>query len=64
MTPEELEDGIARAGERLAKADAERASAIAQLRELARQAHGVVPIKRIAELGGVTRPTVYKMLED
>jgi signal recognition particle GTPase len=68
MTPEEhaeeLTEKLFRVRDRLATADTERASAMAQLRELVREGHGVIPIKHMADLAGVTRPTVYKMLEE
>lgn len=52
------------AGERLRKADEERAAAMAELTSLARKADAEgIPKRQIALLGGVTRATVYKMLE-
>lgn len=57
-------DDLAAAGERLRKADEERTAAVAALTELARKADAEgIPKRQIALLGGVTRSTVYKMLE-
>lgn len=54
---------LRQAGAALADADAQRQRAMEQLREAVRGAAGLLPIAQIAALGGVTRPTVYKILE-
>lgn len=60
---EDLIEQLDRAGQAYAAAEAARDEALAAVAALARQAHGTVPIARIAELGRVSRPTVYKMLD-
>lgn len=62
--PPERRAALEQAGRRLAAADDERRAALEQLRDAVRVAHGTMPVKTIAELGGVTRVTVYRMLED
>lgn len=52
------------AGERLAAADAARATALVDVRKAVRAAHGTLPIAEIARLAGISRPTVYSMLEN
>ncbi len=52
------------AGRRLAAADEERAAAMAEVTRLARLAKGELPIRQIAIVTGVTRQTVYTMLDD
>lgn len=64
MTPEDARAELEQIGKRLATAEADRARAMADLKRIARTARNVVPIKHIADLAGVTRPTVYKMLEE
>jgi hypothetical protein len=65
-TTDDLRAELEAIGARLAAADEARASAMTDLRRVARAAHAgdLVPIKHIAELAGVTRPTIYKLLED
>lgn len=65
-TADELRAELEDIGARLAAADEARSAAMADLRRAARVAHAgdLVPIKQIAELAGVTRPTIYKLLED
>lgn len=41
-----------------------RADATAEFADVVRQAHGVVPIATSAGLGGISRPTIYKMVAD
>jgi Mn-dependent DtxR family transcriptional regulator len=61
---EDLIERLTRAGQAYAAADAAREEALAVVGALAREAHGTVSIAQIAELGNVSRPTVYKMLAD
>lgn len=65
MAADELRAELAAVGARLRAADEARAEAMADLRRLARAAHAddLVPIKHITELTGVSRPTIYKLLE-
>lgn len=63
MSADELRTELEAAGARLAKADAERAAAMSQVAELARAAKGELPIRQIAMAAGVTRQTVYSILE-
>lgn len=51
------------AGKRLAAANAARDAAMADVAKTVKAAHGQVPVKTIAEIVGVTRPTVYALLE-
>lgn len=62
MTADQLREQLDAAGRELQAADQARDAALAKVAALARQAHGLVPIAQIAELGRVSRPTVYKML--
>jgi hypothetical protein len=64
VTPEDARAQLADVGRRLAAADQVRAEAMADLRQVVQEARNVVPIAHMAELAGVTRPTVYKALED
>lgn len=59
---EDVAADLARVGERIRAAEAARDEAMYELQALVVQAHGTVPIARIAELAGVSRPTVYKLL--
>lgn len=63
MTPEEARTQLEAAGDRLRALGNERLATLAEIGRLARQARGLVPIAQIAELSGISRPTVYKMLE-
>ena len=65
MTSDELRAELEAVGRRLAAADTERSAAMAELKCLVRLAKGdQVPIQQIAQLGGVSRVTVYRILED
>ena len=59
---EDFTERLDRAGQVYEAAEAARDEALAAVADLAREAHGTVPIAKIAELGRVSRPTVYKML--
>ena len=60
---EHLLEQLAAAGRRLEAADAERDAAIADVTAAVSAAQGAVPIKTMADLANVTRPTVYRLLE-
>lgn len=65
MTPDEAAARLEAIGKRIREADAQRAAAMQDLVELAPAAREAgLPIRQIAMLGGVTRPTIYKLLEE
>lgn len=55
---------LAAAGERLRVAESKRSHAMDAFVAVARKAEGKVPIRQIALAGGLSRTTVYKMLEE
>lgn len=59
---EDLVTRLEAAGRELEAANSARDEALAKVTALAREAHGTISIAQIAELGRVSRPTVYKML--
>lgn len=59
---DELRDAVAAAGEELAAADEARATAVEHLTAALRAAEGQLSVSELAELAGVTRVTVYRML--
>ena len=60
----DVREQLEAAGRRLRAAEDARAAAMAEIVDLARRAQAAdVPIRQIALLSGVTRPTVYRMLE-
>jgi hypothetical protein len=63
MTPDDVRAELGSIGSRLAAADAARLAAMDDLRRLLPQARDVLPIKHVAEMVGLTRPTIYKLLD-
>lgn len=58
-----LRDAVSAAGEELAAADAARAKALEHLTAALQAAEGEVGVRELARLSGVTRVTVYRLLE-
>lgn len=59
-----IRDALRAAGERRAAAEAARDRSMDEITRLARQARAAgLPISEIAELAGVSRPTVYSLTE-
>ncbi|KRB73093.1 hypothetical protein ASE01_20165 [Nocardioides sp. Root190] len=63
-TPEEARQLLQQIGAGFAKAEGERQLAMQRLQVSIRAFADVVPISQIAELTGLSRPTVYKVLEE
>lgn len=62
---EDMRAQLTEVGRRIEQAERDRAQAIADLAALARKADAEdFPLRQVALLAGVSRTTVYKMLED
>lgn len=56
------EDEVARLGARFQEADAAREAALAELAEAMREAKEDVSVSRMAQLSGLTRKSVYRLI--
>lgn len=60
----EVTDLLSAAGQQLQLAEHARAEALAGVARLARAAHGLLPVSRIAELSAVSEADVHDMLNE
>lgn len=54
---------LRKAGDELAAIDEARAAVLERIAAECRASEGWVPIQRMAKLTGISRPTIYKMLD-
>lgn len=62
VAQDELLARLAAAGEELAAAEAARSTALRKVADALGAGDGVVPIKQMAELAGISRVTAYRLL--